>query len=1804
MAIVGSAEIVVRALTNKVRDDIQKGLRDALPAISSEGERAGKAYSDGFGKGSSSGNLGRSFEDSLRRANLSETAGRAGRDAGGSIIDEAGNEMKAEAGKLGSSAEAAFSGAGRRGGNGFLSGFISSDFGKAAGKASQALTQLIGVGNLVGPGIAGLVSALSGAVSGLFAMASAASQAVGVLAVLPGVISVAAQAFGTLKLAFSGVSKALTAGFTAATASTATTAQAAISSARSVADARTALARASQAAAQAMVTADQQVAAADTALNRARQAAATALADATRTVARAETDVATAQRVTLAAQQALNAARQQGIKDLRDLAFQAEDAGLAEQQSALDLEDARKRLQEAQNLPADDPARQAAELAFKQADLAYREAKARNQDLQAEEKKAAKAGVDGTSAVVSAKQKINDALKSQQSAEQQLADAQRARQQTELKSAQSIADAEKALAQARASRAQTQIKNAQSISDAQLRLNRALADQATALAQGTSQANAYQTALAKLSPPAQEFVKHLVAMKPAFDSLKAAAGAELFPSLTTAIDLLAKNVFPVLETHLRTTGGLLGQLGLDFAETVSQGEGLNRLHQILAGNNGLLKIFTDRTKTGRSTLGNFTLVAERLLVVIQPITRRFAEWIKSLSVLAAHATNTSTKLDGFRKFLKGAGDTAAQLGRIFGNLIRALLILGGASKKSGKGLLDSFEQATKHLDKFLAKLRDNGTLRKFFRNAAFNLRQVGKLFDAIAAQLIKLGGDKNGGKFADSLIPAVKVFGDISKFLTDASPKLGPLATQLGNVIKQLTSPGQTSAFIGTLTTIVKVINSIFHGAEDANGFIKDHFNVNLLKILGIAFAVHRALAFAFVPLKFFGEALIGGPRNVLAGLTKMRDVFKTFKSDGFKKAFTELTNGSDKSKKALEKQMTVDDLKKKSLQELGNAATIAADKLKLFKDAAAPLPGEMQAIGADTAKGLTLGFEENSQGFVDAMVNIAKEAVKAIQIELGIASPSKVFEKIGREAGQGYVIGLESESGAAAAAGSQLGTASATGAAESSTLGAAGSAGGVGTAAKAGATVEKDAVKAEKAGGKMASVFGKIGKLVGGAAGLFLPFDIALEGAGAAIGAAIVPILAIAAAIAAFVGMFILLYKQSPQFKKFIDNIVGKLKDLGHWFKDVVLPIIINFAEWLGKKFVALVVPPINAFFGVVNAVLPKIGDLFGVTFHAIAVFWKDVLHPVINAIIDIVKFLWKFVIHPYLKLIQLEFKIIFTLIKLYWEHILKPVIKAIIDVIKFLWKNVFKPYFELIWGIIKLVFNAIKTVWDHVLHPVFDAISSVISDLLGKFQDVFGKIKKIWDDFVAGIKDVKKTVGDIVDGIGKVFSGLGNIIKNAFTDAYKFMGRGVNAIIGAINKYLIGGLNAIGGKFGIEIGTIDKIPGLARGGRVRGRGGERQDNLPHLLSNNEFVIQAASARKIGYDKLEKANKTGDLSFGGLSLPHPHIPGFSTIKNLVGDTINGVENVGEKIAKEGLGKVLEALVKGAENLMVGAGIKRGSYFNDLVYGVMDKLASAVKDWGGDAGQGVSRDPGFGKALKGFLNFSGRWAFPVAGRYTYNSGYPYGSSDGQGGFHTGSDFDARVGTPLVAMGPGTVMGVTNLGDRSYGRYVTINYGAFQTLYAHMNAFAAGLRAGMSTKAGTPIGQVGWYGNVSPKSPAGAHLHLEASTRAAFGSMSNTFNPLELLRRLGFKFARGGVVSPTDGGILGVIGEAGHHERIEPLDSEGFSKRDRAILDMIQQVLTRDGGGDTIVVNPSRGMDERELATLVARRMQFRRRTGV
>ncbi len=93
--------------------------------------------------------------------------------------------------------------------------------------------------------------------------------------------------------------------------------------------------------------------------------------------------------------------------------------------------------------------------------------------------------------------------------------------------------------------------------------------------------------------------------------------------------------------------------------------------------------------------------------------------------------------------------------------------------------------------------------------------------------------------------------------------------------------------------------------------------------------------------------------------------------------------------------------------------------------------------------------------------------------------------------------------------------------------------------------------------------------------------------------------------------------------------------------------------------------------------------------------------------------------------------------------------------------------------------------------------------------------------------------------------------------------------------------------------------------------------------------------------------------------------------------------------------------------------------------------------------------------------------------------------------HTGVDWAATTGTPILAAGTGTIEEAGRKGQ--YGNYVRIRHAnGYQTAYGHMSRFGAGVRDGIKVRQGQVIGYVGTTGMSS-----GPHLHYEVLVNSRF-----------------------------------------------------------------------------------------------------------
>jgi phage-related protein len=452
------------------------------------------------------------------------------------------------------------------------------------------------------------------------------------------------------------------------------------------------------------------------------------------------------------AQEALNRAYRAAEERLQQLGFDTEDAVLGQQRAALALEDARNTLARVQDLPPNSRARQEAELAFKEADLNYRRAIDRSNDLTEEQDRVTQNGT------LNAEEQVNQS-------EEVL------RAQEELR------------------------KSVLNLKKAQDELNKSQ----------TSGGGASE--FSKLSKEAQAFAKYLADLKPEIQALKDAAGKEMFGPLQEAIQNLVDNFFPRLKPLLQETGKAFGETMLEFSKIVTAENNLRNFETVGRTN-------VDTIGKFGKVMGNLYSAFLSLLVAADPLIRRFTDWVVVLTDGWKNAEilkNEGGKLTGV---FDQAGDVAAQFGDIIGTLGSAFMDMGKAAAGPGSGgqlILDYFEKAAKKFKDFTSAGLKDGSLEQYFKDVAANFTKVLDIIGKIAGAFAKVGGKKGTGDFLDSIGKSVDILAPALEKLTDggAGGAFGKFIEQIAELLANTTESGSLKVYFNILTTALGLLNDI-----------------------------------------------------------------------------------------------------------------------------------------------------------------------------------------------------------------------------------------------------------------------------------------------------------------------------------------------------------------------------------------------------------------------------------------------------------------------------------------------------------------------------------------------------------------------------------------------------------------------------------------------------------------------------------------------------------------------------------------------------------------------------------------------------------------------------------------------------------------------------------------------------------------------------------------------------------------------------------------------------------------------------------
>jgi phage-related protein len=1251
----------------------------------------------------------------------------------------------------------------------------------------------------------------------------------------------------------------------------------------------------------------------------------------------------------------------------------------------------------------------------------------------------------------------------------------------------------------------------------------------------------------KLSAAAQKFAQYLVSLKPEIKKLKDAAGEELFGPLEASIQNIVENLFPKLEPILRETGRALGQTALDFSKTVTEAKNLAAFESI-----GKTNVYV--TERFGKVLGNLYTVLVQVLDAAGPLIKRFTDWVVVLTGGWGESSKAANETGKLARVFEYAGDVASQLGDIIGDLGGALMNMGRAASGPGSGgemIFDAMEKSAKKFREFTKRISEDGSLEDYFKQSATGFLQVFGILGKIIKIVLKSATQPGTKEFLDSISRAVDHLGVGFEHLAGSAPAFGKFIENFARMIVAFTESGSIVAFFETLTKAVKIVANIME-------------NELIAKIFGFLAVMHGAklaimvVKAVLVKLGLYLIYLVRMALKPVAFLFKLLTStlgLSTAAAVGLMAAFVAIIAVLVMSYKKSENfRKSLSDLVKTTFEALKKAAN---DIKKAFDD----------AFGSILKKGTTAGSIFKGIGdalakyvvpiykyIIPRVIDIFKQLVIAlIKIVAGIVQIFYgLFQTIG-----GLIKIFKGDF----------------------SDGFSGIKDGAVSMFKGLLKIIVGFFKAIPALIKM--VMGNMLGPVG-----FAIYE-AIAGAFKAVGRAIAtvwnkvikPVFGlIAQAFAAIGGPAV---AGIGKVFGLIGSALGKISGAGLKGLSVSFTAIAGAAGTLGK-----VLKPV---LGVVLKIVKAIGIVLYVaalvTFTAIGLLIAGIWRTLKRVGVAI----WQNLIYPFSKValpvITNVFGVIATVVGKTFD-ILKIAVKVFIGVFYFSFKgiswlikkifsvemlNIIKKVFNVIVNIVTGAFDIFKTVF-----KVFAAVFKTVFDVLvAVFKTVFSVVQKVfsvvWNVILKAVPILLKVATTVFNGLLTVFSAIWNGIKTVFENVwpliwggiqwawnnvikpvfkligtvFAFMWRGVKAIFENVWPLIWGGIqwawnNVIKPVFGL-IGTVFAF--MWRG--VKAVFDAVWPLIWGAISwawNNVikpvFGLIGTVFSTIWNGIKAVFNLVWPPIWGAISWAWNNVikPVFGFIGELFGTIWNGIKAVFEPIWNGITGAISWA-------------------WNNVIKPVADQIGEIF----GRIWSGIST--AFTRMWDGIkLMFTN---FPQFLKNVWNN-----ALDFVDGF-----LDAIInGFKQIPSLIGKVFsGIINI----FKEGVNLIIKGFNNTLGGKSFTLPGFLGG-----GTfGFGKIDLIGGKDTTS-------FEDVVTGGYRKIP--------------KLAMGGTVLPSRGGTLVNVAEAGRAERIEPLDRDGLSKRDKAMIAMLAGGGT---GGVTINVHPSPGMNEVELAALVNRQLAFELRKG-
>jgi hypothetical protein len=367
---------------------------------------------------------------------------------------------------------------------------------------------------------------------------------------------------------------------------------------------------------------------------------------------------------------------------------------------------------------------------------------------------------------------------------------------------------------------------------------------------------------ADLLPSQKQFAIFLISLKDELKLLKAASADSFLPVLQEQISRLLSDeagigsFFDVVERGLGVIGGALGQSVTRLFDSLTSPGNLGKLSTVF--DNSAVSIEKFGTILG-SVYDSFLSITTGS----NASTQKFLDFLSNRAGRFADFLNVKEATGELESFFNRAGNLAAEVGGIFGNVFGFIgdLIEDNFSPNQVSGgsyLLSWLRDATAGWNN-LQETVGESEFSSFLLSAAVNTRSILASFKPLIKALGQLGANRNVKDTFDSLAKGGPALGEIIAAGAEAGPLFADLLVNLTEIVAALADSSAIKVFFSTLNDFAKVFNDL----------LKNEAIKNLLNTIGQVVAFGLAIQTVRTTALFVFKVIAGALLPVQAALIK-----------------------------------------------------------------------------------------------------------------------------------------------------------------------------------------------------------------------------------------------------------------------------------------------------------------------------------------------------------------------------------------------------------------------------------------------------------------------------------------------------------------------------------------------------------------------------------------------------------------------------------------------------------------------------------------------------------------------------------------------------------------------------------------------------------------------------------------------------------------------------------------------------------------------------------------------------------------------